>query len=150
MGLRPSQDRRPALADPAVRAPCSPERFAPRRIFTLDQAIQSLVFLRPVVSDLREAFARACSCHARIHRDATMHPRSVIEQDRAIARFDRALDEIETVGAELLCCRTGLLAFPTLIESCLGRHIWSPAQDAWSQVCLLPRLHHIPASAAVQ
>lgn len=152
MGLRPSRHRRPVVAERTAGAGRFYARPAPHRLFTLEQANHSLVFLRPVVADLCDAFAGACRCHERMRRGAVLRDqeRWVSEQDQAIARFDRALDEIESVGAELLCCQTGDIAFPALIDSHPARFIWSPRRDSWTQVCLWPRLQPVPAAAAAQ
>lgn len=100
----------------------------PRIPFTREQVMRALVFLRPVIVDLREAFAAACACHDRLGHSESSAQRAalVAEQDRAIARFDRALDEIESVGAELVCCVSGEVAFTLVAGSESARLVWSP------------------------
>ena len=104
---------------------------APRRYFTPEQARAALVFLRPVIDDLHLAFCQAVNCHDRLRcaelRDHVA--RLIADQAAAIARFDRALDEVELAGAELLDCRTCVLAFPTRQQGGLQRLVWSPTDD---------------------
>ncbi len=113
-------------------------RLEARVCFTHDQARRALIFLRPVLIDLCAAFAEACACRERLRSAPGAAPRSswVSQQERAIARFDRALDDVESVGAEVICCESGRLAFPTLVDSRPARLTWSLQDEVWS--CATP------------
>lgn len=109
--------------------------LAPRRFFTSEQAQAALTFLRPVIEDLHSAFCAALDCHNRL-RVAVLREhvaRLIAEQAEAITRFDRALDEVELAGAEVLDCRPCVLAFPTRQDGENQRLIWSPTDDRLKQ-----------------
>jgi len=134
MGRRPSRHRvdsgaRTALAEAQRRV-----RFEPRVLFTCERANRALVFLRPVTTDLREALAEALRCHDRLSGPLSLALRAAVaaEQDRAVARFDRALEEIESVGVELVSCVPGEVAFPMVAGTEPSRLVWSSRDDRWS------------------
>ncbi len=113
-------------------------RFEPRIFFTDEQAQRALVFLRPVVIDLCEAFAQARACRDLIRMAVGGRRRAwwIDAQEQAIARFDRALDDVESAGAEVVCCESGRLAFPTAADRGPARLVWSLREGAWSRAVI--------------
>lgn len=113
-----------------VRAGAVFASFEPLRWFTHDQAMAALVFLGPVVEEMRVAFQAAVECHRQLRGAvAAAHVASLeAQQDCAIARFDRALDDVELTGAELLDVKSFALAFPTLQHGRMHRLVWSPQE----------------------
>jgi len=131
MGRKSTKRHRASVGSRRARTNDVIASLTPRRFFTSEQARAALAFLRPVIGDLHGAFCVAVDCHNRL-RSAVLREhvaRLIAEQAEAIARFDRALDEVELAGAELLDCRMCVLAFPTRQRGETQRLIWSPTDD---------------------
>ncbi|MCC6908732.1 MAG: DUF2203 family protein [Phycisphaerales bacterium] len=130
MGRRSTRRHRAPWGAELVRARQVSAAFEPRRWFSHDEALAALVFLRPVVEEMHGAFQAAMECH-RLLRCAVFAEHIAqlgAQQDRAIARFDRALDDVELTGAQLLDVRSFALGFPTLQQGRVHRLVWSPKE----------------------
>lgn len=139
MGRRSTKRHRASIGADVVRFKRLTASFEPRRFFTQDQALAALAFLRPVIEDLQAAFRDAVDCHRRLSFALLREHVAAVEvqQARAIERFDRAIDEVEFAGVELLDCWTGTVAFPTRVDPGGVYLIWSPHDDTqWRMATL--------------
>lgn len=131
MGRKSAKRHRASAGGSRARSTELIASLAPRRFFTSEQAHAALTFLRPVIVDLHGAFCAAVDCHNRL-RSAVLREhvtRLIAEQAAAIARFDRALDEVQLVGAEVLDCESCALAFPTQHQGKVQRFVWTLDDD---------------------
>lgn len=132
MGRKSTKRHRASAGADAARAKRLLDVLGPQRRFTRCEAQAALAFIRPVVADLQAAFSEALRCHELL-RCAVLrdHIASLeLKQAEAIARFDRAIDEIELTGAELVDCETWSVGF-SLPDSPAGseRWVWTPGDD---------------------
>lgn len=89
---------------------------APATTFTAAEASATLVYLGPIVAEMRACFARIVAQRARLDRTpAAESPAAeslVAENQREMAELARLVDEVQAVGAEVRDFETGAVAFP--------------------------------------
>ncbi len=131
MGRRSTRRHRASISADVARIRRLTTSLEPQRYFTQEQALAALAFLRPVIEDLQAAFRIAVDCHRRLRIAVLSEQVKTLQarQAQAIERFDRAIDEVELVGGELLDCWTGAVAFPTGNGADRVHLIWSPNDE---------------------
>lgn len=94
---------------------------APATTFTAAEASATLVYLGPIVAEMRACFARIVAQRARLDRaPAAESPAAenlvaeslVAENQREMAELARLVDEVQAVGAEVRDFESGAVAFP--------------------------------------
>jgi hypothetical protein len=110
-----------------------------KKYFTLQQANQSLPYIRRVVTDLT-----ACYAHVLEIRHDIEHPQPDQTPEHLEAAYEKAMerlglfvDELNLVGVELKDFEKGLLDFPSLLEDREILLCWQLGEDqilAWHEV----------------
>jgi len=109
-----------------------------RRHFTIAQARRTLVYVRPIVRDIREAYRSAVALQ---HRLEYPLPDEDLDQLRVqyealMERLNRFVDELHEVGAELKDYDLGLVDFPAEHdgrEICLCWKYGETDVEAWHE-----------------
>lgn len=110
-----------------------------KRVFSVDEARRSLVFVSRAAGDAAEAYAVVQQCRLALHRGEGPSSRQTREdlagrRDAALRRLDRAIDECNAVGADLIDIPNGRIRFAA---RCCGSEfplIWEigdPIDDRW-------------------
>jgi len=112
---------------------------AGKKYFTLEEANRSLPYVRKVVADLTQCYARVLEIRHDIEHP---HPDQSAEQleteyEQAMERLGQFVDELNLVGVELKDFEKGLLDFPCLQNDREIHLCWQLGEDrivAWHEV----------------
>lgn len=124
----------PANPSPTV-APVDQDK----KYFTLDQATQSLPYVRRVVSDITAAYRRAVALQQKMEFPLPDQDPQVMrdEYETLMGRLNVLVDELTLVGVELKDYDKGLVDYPAIHE---GREVllcWKLGEDSidhWHEV----------------
>lgn len=119
----------------AVTTPTRPGK----RYFTLEQANQSLPYVRRIVQDLTACYAHVLEVRHDIeHPQAMQTPEHLESQyEKAMERLGIFVDELNLVGVELKDFEKGLLDFPSQMEDREILLCWQLGEDkivAWHEL----------------
>ena len=109
----------PSPAGPsAVSSVAEAEAAAGSRRFTRAEATATLVYLGPVVEDVRRSFGRVTRFRRLLDRAAvedrcSRRSRLVAAHQREMAALAALVDEVQAVGAQLRDFEAGAVAFPS-------------------------------------
>jgi hypothetical protein len=115
----------------------------PARVFTVESANQSLVYVRRIVHDVTVHYARLNEWRAeRDHCIAAGDARERIEElgqliDETVDTLNRLYDELAAVGCELKDWATGLVDFPSERDGrpiCLCWRLGEPRVAWWHEL----------------
>ena len=133
---RPTRTRLPAAPAAGSAEHASTAEFGVRP-FSADEATATLVYLGPVVADVRSAFARVVRFRRLLDRAAVQNGslrrnRLAAAHQEQMTRLAALVDEVQAVGAQLRDFEAGAVAFPGRDHGVpAGGYLsWMPGEEA--------------------
>lgn len=124
-------------------------------VFDIHTARRALPYVSRVAHDAAASFRRAQHFVHEIQQTASSRVRLNLgeQRDAALGKLNRAIDECNTVGADLLDIPAGVVRFNAVIDGRMVSLLWrlgEPVESAW-QYLLEPELDDCePAYAAAR
>jgi len=109
----------------------------PQAHFTLSDARRALPYVARIIEDAAEAFEAIHLARAelKVPSSTMSRPELCARRDGALRRLNRAIDECNAVGADLIDLRQGLVRFNADLSGRPVSLVWrlgDPVLNAWS------------------
>ena len=95
-------------------------------LFTVSEARRALPYVARVAQDAVSAFQQVQECRMALHQARSPQERTVIAQrrDRALIQFNRAIDEFDDVGADIVNLAAGIVRFNATVDGRRVSLVW--------------------------
>lgn len=108
-------------------------------LFTVAEARRALPYVARVARDAVSAFQQIQECRLGLEAARAPHERTgiALKRDRALTQFNRAIDEFNDVGADIVNLATGIVRFNALVGERRASLVWrmgEPTSAAWREL----------------
>jgi len=105
-------------------------------VFRVSEARRALPYVSRAVTDIQQAFKTAKRCRAALKRRLSMEEKFSIEQmrDNALMQLNRAIDECDAVGANVVDMGKGTVRFESKTHGQPVSLVWrlgEPTNNVW-------------------
>ena len=123
---------RQAIHEPTLQLP----RYV---VFRVSEARRALPYISRAVSDIHQAFKTAKRCRAALKRSLSIEEKIGFEQmrDKALMQLNRAIDECDAVGANVVDMGKGTVRFESKNQGQLVSLVWrlgEPTNNVWLDI----------------
>lgn len=108
-------------------------------VFQVSEARRALPYISRAVSDIHQAYKTAKQCRAALKRHLSADEKFGYEQmrDNALTQLNRAIDECDSVGANVVDLANGTVRFESRTQGRAISLVWrlgEPIHNAWPDV----------------
>lgn len=123
---------RQAIHEPTLQLP----RYI---VFRVSEARRALPYISRAVTDIQLAFKTAKRCRAALKRNLSIEEKVGFEQmrDKALMQLNRAIDECDSVGANVVDMGKGTVRFESKTQGKLVSLVWrlgEPTNNVWLDI----------------
>ncbi len=108
-------------------------------VFRVSEARRALPYISRAVTDIQQAYKTAKRCRAALKRRLSMEEKFSLEQmrDNALMQLNRAIDECDAVGANVVDMIHGTVRFEAKTRGQAVSLVWrlgEPTNNAWHDI----------------